>query len=254
MFTRPTNHIFQGELITLIVVVVFGIMVTPNLMRKDFSLLIATEAQKTELLKEEYEKKLDAKKTLLEKELLGINPRYLKQEATKNYKVLLEARKSFDKRFALSPREKAQLRMRNLSSDSTKSFHDAIRLVAREASPAGADINVHESSKGITLHIDFDMSSMTSGEQGTRTKHHTKDSLRKEVISLISRVTNDIFQFCRGLNIASIYVGCRHYVTVSYPDGSKKDENVVLYKISVECHDIVNAFLCHDIVNTHLFL
>ena len=95
-------------------------------------------------------------------------------------------------------------------------------------------VNVHESSKGITLHIDFDMSSMTSGEQGARTKHHTKDSLRKEVISLISRVTNDIFQFCRGLNIASIYVGCRHYVTVLYPDGSKKDENVVLYKIRIQ--------------------
>ena len=134
-------------LITLIVVVAFGIMVTPNLMRKDFSLIIATEAQKTELLKEEYEKKLAAKKTLLEKELRDINPRYLKQEATKNYKVLLEARKSFDKRFALSPREKAQLRMRNLSSDSTKSFHDAIRSVAREASPAGADINP------TTIHI-----------------------------------------------------------------------------------------------------
>ena len=155
-------------LITLIVAIVYGIIVTPNMMRKDFSLLIATEVQKSELLKEQHENEFAAKKTSLEKELMGIDAQDLKQKATGNYKVLLEARKSFDKRFALSPREKAQLRMRNLSSDSTKSFHDVIRSVAQEASPVGADIGVHESSKGIDLHIYFDMSSMTSGEHGTR--------------------------------------------------------------------------------------
>ena len=51
--------------------------------------------------------------------------------------------------------------MRNLSSDSTKSYHDAIRAVAKETSPIGADIRVRKSSNDIALHIDFDMSSMT---------------------------------------------------------------------------------------------
>jgi len=225
-------------LIVLIVAVAYGIMVTPALMRKDFSKLIAAEAEKTVILKKRYEDELAAKKASLDKELAAIDAQDLRRRSTKNYKMLFEARKSFDKRFALSPREKSQLRMRNLSSDSTKSFHDAIRSVAKEASPIGADISVHESSKGIALHIDFDMSSMTSGEHGTRTKHHTKDSLRKEVVSLISRVTNDIFQFCRGLNISTIYVGCRHYVTTSYPDGSEREENMVLYKIRIQENQI----------------
>lgn len=225
-------------LIVLIVVVAYGIMVTPDLMRKDFSKLIAAEAEKTVILKKRYEDELAAKKASLDKELAAIDAQDLRRRSTKNYKMLFEARKSFDKRFALSPREKTQLRMRNLSSDSTKSFHDAIRSVAKEASPIGADISVHESSKGIALHIDFDMYSMTSGEHGTRTKHHTKDSLRKEVVSLISRVTNDIFQFCRGLNISTIYVGCRHYVTTSYPDGSEREENMVLYKIRIQENQI----------------
>jgi len=220
------------------VAVAYGIMVTPALMRKDFSKLIAAEAEKTVILKKRYEDELAAKKASLDKELAAIDAQDLRRRSTKNYKMLFEARKSFDKRFALSPREKSQLRMRNLSSDSTKSFHDAIRSVAKEASPIGADISVHESSKGIALHIDFDMSSMTSGEHGTRTKHHTKDSLRKEVVSLISRVTNDIFQFCRGLNISTIYVGCRHYVTTSYPDGSEREENMVLYKIRIQENQI----------------
>jgi len=221
-------------LIALISAVGYGIIVTPKLMRKDFSLLIAAEAEKTETLKRQHEIQIAAKKSTLEKELMAIDAQDLHRKATKHYKAILEARKSFDKKFALSPREKALLRMSNLSSDSTKSFHDAIRSVAQEASPDGADISIHESSKGISLHIDFDMSSMTSGEHGTRTKHHTKDSLRKEVVSLISRVTNDIFQFCKGLNIRSIYVGCRHYVTTSYPDGSTKEENLVLFKIRIQ--------------------
>jgi ribosomal protein S27AE len=225
-------------LITLIAAVICGIIVTPNLMHKDFSLLIAAEAQKTKLLKKQHEDEFAAKKGKLEKELATIDAQDLQRKATQNYKGIFEARKSFDKRFALSPREKAQLRMRNLSSDSTKSFHDAIRSVAQEASPDGADISVHESSKGIALHIDFDMSSITSGEHGTRTKHHSKDSLRKEVVSLISRVTNDIFQFCKGLNIGSIYVGCRHYVTTSYPDSSTKEENMILYKIRIQANQI----------------
>jgi len=221
-------------LIALIVVVVCGIMVTPNLMHKDFSLLITAEAQKTGLFKKQLEDEFTAKKIALEKEITAINAQDLQRKATKNYKEILKARRSFDKRFALSPREKAQLHMSNLSSDSTKSFHDAIRSVAKEASPDGANISIHESSKGIALHIDFDMSSMTSGEHGTRTKHHTKDSLRKEVVSLISRVTNDIFQFCRSVDLNSIHVGCLHYVKTTYPNGETRDENVVLYKISIQ--------------------
>jgi hypothetical protein len=239
---QQLNNTFRTFLAYIFVVltlaVAYGIVVTPNFILKDFSSLIASEANQTEKLKKQYENELITKENALEKELSAINAQNLREKATKNYKTLLEARKSFDKRFALSPREKTQLRMRNLSSDSTKSFHDAIRSVAKEASPKGADISVHETSKGIALHIDFDMSSMTSGEHGTRTKHHTKDSLRKEVVSLISRVTNDIFQFCRGLNISTIYVGCRHYVTTSYPDGSEREENLVLYKIRIQENQI----------------
>lgn len=194
-------------LIALIVSVIYGIIVTPNLMRKDFSLLIGAEAQKTDLLKKQLENEFSAKKAKLGKELAAIDAQDLQLKATQNYKDIFEARKSFDKRFALSPREKAQLRMRNLSSDSTKSFHDAIRSVAQEASPEGADIIVQESSKGIALHIDFDMSRMTSGEHGTRTKHHTKDSLRKEVVHLISWCNQRYFSVLQGFKYQ--FYSCR---------------------------------------------
>lgn len=216
-------------IIVLIVAIALGILITPNLMRKDFSLLIAAEAQKTENLKSQYEDKLATDAANLEKELAIIDTQNLRKKATQHYEELLEFRKSFEKKFALSAREKTQLQMLNLSSDSTKSIHNVIRSVAKEASPIGADISVDESASGIALHINFDMSSMTSGEHGTRTKHVTIDSLRKEVISLISRVTNDVFQFSKGLNVSSIYVGCRHHVSVSRSEGSTAAENLILY-------------------------
>jgi len=213
----------------------YGIVVTPSLMYKYFSSLSADEVHKTKLLKKQNEEELAAIKASLENELAAIDAETLRRKAEQHYKVILDARKSYDKRFALSSREKAQLRMRILASDATKSFNDAILAVAREASPNGAEISVHQSFTGIALHIDFDMSSMTSGEHGTRTKHQTKDSLRKEVISLISRVTNDIFQFCRDFDLASIHVGCRHFViSRNHQEGSTREENMVLYKIRIQ--------------------
>jgi len=169
---NKSNFFLSTILIVLTVAVAYAIIITPDLIRKDFSKLIAAETEKTVLLKKQYEDKLTAKKALLDKELATINAQDLRRKSTRNYKMLLEDRGSFDKRFALSPREKTQLRMRNLSSDSTKSFHNIIRSIAKEASPTGSDINVSESSKGIALYIDFEMSSVTSGEYGTRTKHH----------------------------------------------------------------------------------
>jgi len=225
-------------MIALLVAIVFGITITPSLMRKDFSSLIEAEAQKTENLRKRYEEDLAANTALLEEELAAIDVQDLRQKATRNYRAILESRKSFDTRFALSPREKTQLQMLNLSSDSTKSFHKVIRSVAKEASPAGADISVFETLEGVALHIDFEMSSMTSGERGTRTKHLTKDSMKKEVISLISRVTNDIFQFSLGLNISSIYIGCHHFVDPHESNSSTEEYDMLLYKIGIQKSEI----------------
>ena len=226
--------IFSGLLLVLLGGTVYGISVTSSLLRRDFSSVARDEESKTQDLRKQQHHQLDARRVKLDAEVAAIDVAALRRSAAENYKGELAGRKSFDKRFALSPRERAQLHMQSLASDSTKSFHDAIRAVAREASPRGADINIDESSHGVALLIDFDMSSMTSGEHGTRTKHHTKESLRKEVVSLISRVTNDIFQFCKDLNVTSIHIGCRHFVRTQYQYGRTRDENIVLYRIRIQ--------------------
>jgi len=229
----PTIAFLNIILFAALVAVGYGIAVTPTLMEKDFSGPILREQKQTAEIRQKQDNELATLKDRLEEELSKVDAKALRHNAVLHYKSILDARKSYDKRYALTTREKAQLRMRKLASDSTKSYHDAITAVAREASPKGSDISVRESPQGIALHIEFDMSSMTSGEHGTRTKHHTKDSLRKEVASLISRVTNDLFQFCRGLELETIHVGCRHYVITRYPSGTTRDENMMLYKIQI---------------------
>ncbi len=207
--------------------------VTQSVLMKDFDGIRQKQAYETKVLREHHKKALTKRRAELEAELAAVDEAALHRSAKEHYKEELIGRRSYERRFALSSRERAQLHMKAFASDSTKSFHDAIRAVAREASPKGADISVRESAHGIELHIDFDMSSMTSGEHGTRTKHHTKDSLRKEAISLISRVTNDVFQFCKDLNLASIHVGCRHLVQTKYQYGRTREKNTTLYKISI---------------------
>ena len=227
---RRLNIFLSAFFCVLICGAGFGIGLMPKGLKKDFSELEQKEALKTSELNKANSEKLIVREKALEQRVASIDAEALRKSAAAQYYEELFGRASFEKRFALSPREKAQLHMQALASDSTKSFHDAIRSVAEEASPRGAEINIHESSNGIALEINFDMSSMTEGELGTRTKHHSIESLRKEVVSLISRVTNDIFTFCKNLNISSIHVGCRHHVRITYSPGSTRDENTLLYK------------------------
>lgn len=239
--SRPSvwaRTMWNFVLLAAIAGVAYGIVIIPSLLTKDFSVLEANENSKTNDYREQEQKKHLGIESKLKAELAQVDPARLHREALAYYQAIFEARKSYDKRYALTPREKAQLRMQEIASDSAKSYREVIQAVAVEASPEGSDVRVVETLQGMTLHIDFDMSSLTSGEYGTRTKHTTKESLKKEVIILISKVTNDVFHFCRDLDLQAIYVGCRHYVDTHYQDGSRRDINTVLYKICIRNKEI----------------
>ncbi len=218
----------------LILGVLAGMAITPSLFKRDFTDISQKELARTSELREELDSKLQARQIELNTAVAEIDAGLLRQSAIRFYQQELAGRRSYDQRFALSPRERAQLHMKMLSTDTTRTFHDAISSVAREAAPRGSDISVRESRQGIELHIYFDMSTMTSGEQGTRTKHNTVASLKKEVGTLISRVMNDVAMFCRDLNLSTIHVACRHYVKTSMPGGRTQDVNTVLYKVHIQ--------------------
>ncbi len=145
-----------------------------------------------------------------------------------------------------------------ISKDRTKTIEQIIRDIAIKAAPPNSTVNVSQTENGIMLDIDFDMSELTAGEEGSRTKHDTVSSLQKEVVKLISRVTNDVYRFCRDLDLKTIAIGCRHYVN-SYNLGESfllgnylRTINQVLYKVRLNEEDIkelsANPFL--DIYST----
>ena len=172
------------------------------------------------------------------KQLQGINIGALRDQASQHYASIARERKAYSKKYALTKREKAQLRMRSLSKDKTKHSQEIIAEIAREAAPQGSAINVRATKSGFSLDVEFPMSALSDGEQGSRTKHETIHSLKKEVVSLISQVTSDVFQFCQDIDLEAISLGCRHVVTVSRPDGTTEDRDTTLYKIVLERDDL----------------
>lgn len=181
----------------------------------------------------------------------------LKRKSLDYYSKIWKARNEYDSRYAISPREKAQLEMFAISKDRTKTIEQIIRDVAIKAAPPNSTVNVSQVENGVRLDIDFDMSELTAGEEGSRTKHDTVSSLQKEVVKLISRVTNDVYRFCRDLDLKTIAIGCRHYVnsysrdeysSLLWPKSSYSEKvNQVLYKVRLDEEDIkelnANPFL-----------
>lgn len=187
-------------------------------------------------------------------EIAKLNIDELSKEAKAHYNRIWQERINFDSKYAITPREKAQLEMLALSKDRTKNIVDIIKIIAQKAAPRNSNVNVYSSTKGYNLDINFDMSELSSGEDGTRTKHETIDSLKQDVIRLISKVTNDVYQFSQSLDLESIAIGCRHFVNQYDADygTSLGEENIVIYKIRLDKKDLCelknNPFL--DIYST----
>lgn len=171
-------------------------------------------------------------------EVAAIDSSKLAKQAAIHYAALWKDRSNYLPRYALTGREKALLEMQALARDPTKSERDRIRQVAIKASPKHSRVVVSQTSLGFRLSVDFDMSELTTGEKGTRTKHSTIASLKKEVIRLTSKVANDMYQSCGHLGLKTISIGCRHFVDLTNKDGSKaKESNIVIYKAKLNAAD-----------------
>ena len=187
----------------------------------------------------EFSKRKESLQEKYTKEIQSIDPVQLRIKADEHYSKIWDERRNYESKYAITPREKAQLEMLFLSKDKTKSIEDIISGIASKAAPRNSTINVHALSNGYGLDIDFDMSEVSSGEDGTRTKHQSVDSLRNDVVRLISKVTNDVYQFCQKLDLEYISIGCRHYVKQYNEYKSYSGEaNTILYKIRIENKDL----------------
>ncbi|MFH1621704.1 MAG: hypothetical protein ABIA97_01085 [Candidatus Omnitrophota bacterium] len=172
-------------------------------------------------------------------EIKSINVDKLKEKASKKYAKIWDERKNYDKKYAITTREKVQMEMLALASDSTKEINKIVSEIAAKVAPENSEIKSYVTNKGVLLSVDFSMSDVTRGEEGTRTKHFSIDSLKNETLRLVSRVSNDVYNFCRDLDLETITIGCKHEVTISYPDGTNagKDE-LVIFKVRLDKQNI----------------
>jgi hypothetical protein len=205
-----------------------------------------------EKIQDEFTKEKISLKENYDSEIKKIDVVVLKTQAAEHYEKIWEERKSYSSKYAITPREKAQLEMLALSKDKTKSIEDIIRGIAIKAAPDNSTVNILSLASGYSLDIDFDMSELSSGEKGTRTKHNSIDSLKKDVIRLVSKVTNDVFEFCQDLDLESISIGCRHYVR-QYDKEKNYTGNIneILYKICLNKKDL-GELKDNPFLNTYL--
>lgn len=208
-------------------------------------------------VKEEHKAKLarvnEEKTEILEK----TTPEARRVEAESNYARELSERLHYNSRYALSVREKAQLKMYSLSKDKTLPVEQILRELAGLAAPNNATIRVNYLKDKFQLDIDFDMSELSPGEKGSKTTHRSLDSLKREVQRLTYKVTNDVYTFSKELGLESMSIGCRHYVNMHDNGyGSKSEENVVVYKIRLNRASLAklenNPFL--DIYSTAQYM
>lgn len=255
-YRNSKRLILWGILFACLVVLAADIIAPIFIISKRHSYLLSIKSQYEHQIKEMQNKFVVTKEELKERydtEVKKINPDELREKAAGHYEKIWEERKGYSTKYAITPREKSQLEMLALSKDKTKNIEDIIKRIAIKAAPRNATINVFPSGGGYSLDVDFDMSELSSGEEGARTKHSTVDSLKKDVIRLISKVTNDVYQFCQDLDLESISIGCRHFVK-QYNEYKtyRGQENEILYKVRLAKKDLKelknNPFL--DIYST----
>lgn len=231
----------QSKVLLAVILIIADIVIPFVLVSKAKVVISSTESnyrENVEQMEAGFVSEIAVLKEKYTGEIAKIDRDKLKERARIHYAKIWQERENYDSRFAMTPRERAKLEMLALAKDKNKSVEQILRSIAEKASPKNSQVDVNTTNRGLELDVEFDMSELTSGEKGSRTKHTTVDSLRKEVVILISRVTNDVYEFCRDIDLETISIGCRHFVKYDHRYGSLPEENITLYRIRLDKKDI----------------
>lgn len=117
--------------------------------------------------------------------------------------------------YAQSKREKAIIEVAEISSDEKFSDVDVLEKVAKMIAPNKAKVKLIKMKGGYKIDLSFDMAEVTTGEHGARTKHHTIESLKREVVDIVSWVMKDMFEHCKSRSLSAVQVACQHGVKQS---------------------------------------
>jgi len=195
----------------------------------------ASIEQLTEANKQQEEKDLaEHKKEMADNDLTSGN------RAHEAHEQEWKKRSEYDPAFARTTREKTILEISALAKDKSLPAKELLQKVAVLAAPQKSTVEVALMENGFQIAVTFDMSVMTSGEEGSRTKHSTIDSLKREVIEIISRVAKDMYDHCGQKGIETISLACTHGVQQSQfgiPSINSPTITTTIYKCAVSGKD-----------------
>ena len=141
-------------------------------------------------------KQLQAQHTIEIAELTKKNKLQAQEKLTKHRKMMADnalisgkstqeahqkewsSRSSYESYFAKTPREKTILKIIALSKNKSLSDQEILQRVTTLAAPKNSKIEVTETLNSFRVFVIFDMSDMTSGEEGSSTKHTSIESLQ----------------------------------------------------------------------------
>jgi hypothetical protein len=115
-----------------------------------------------------------------------------------------------DPSMAITPLETNLLRMTQLGKDPAVATGAALAEVALLASPAGSRVEVTPAGDRFVIRVAFKMAELSTSESGAVTKHHSNDSMRREVRDISARVLEDLVNSCGTRGIERIQVTCNH--------------------------------------------
>ena len=93
-------------------------------------------------LETKFAKEIESLKQHYAVEVAGVNKAALKKAAEAHYSAIWQQRKNFDRKYAVSPRELAQLEMLSLANDRSRPINEIIRAIAVKASPRNSNVRV----------------------------------------------------------------------------------------------------------------
>jgi hypothetical protein len=121
-------------------------------------------------------------------------------------------RLAHEKEFARTPLERVIQEMDRVAENANYTPEQVLEKVALLSAPKGSEVRIGSVDDKFTVHVAFKMSATSQGESGAVTKHHSSDSLRREMVEISSRVIRDLYDHCGRKGIGEIRVSCNHAV------------------------------------------
>ena len=131
-----------------------------------------------------------------------------------------ERRTAHDPELASTAREKTLVRMQALAQSGLTAV-ERLKEIATLASPRQSNVKVRGAPGQYRVHVTFNLTELTSGEQGSATKHKSVASLKREVVSTICRIMRDLYRHCGTQDLRDVTVGCQRGVLARELDQDK---------------------------------